>query len=566
MSHQEKQGKKPRVTGAPSDENSIFSFGSLGGDAAGSGEVDLRIAKEKDNWLDRFLEKAGDSCSSIVVKETRQSIKSRQFVWTFFATILITLIVTLFNLSDWSTASRLGQTLLMAYLVIMGLPLMIIVPLSVFQSLASEQNDGTLQLISITTMKPLQIVLGKLGSAALQIVIYMSVLAPCVTFTYLLRGVDIYQILASLSCGFGISLSLCCLGLVLASVSTTRMSAGVFQLFFVAILLVSAWMWSMLSWGLTAGFGFIDSEIGFFIAAWACAILSFAALFLVAATAQITFVSDNRSTYLRIAMLVQQTLFVAFCIGLMSVPWSNSPDTFHFMLLVALHYWLFMGSIMTATSPQLSNRARRSMPRTLLGSRLGGLLMPGPGRAYLFSWANGIFCCGLMVVYSFLFNTQDDTFGFVFLSVIYFSLYLSASYIFNRIVSGRSKEPFLAAGVLGLGLVMFMPSVVGTLLQSIDYQHSFFGRGFLACLNWYTANAMLDRGGGASGGLGWVAGILMVVIASLLTTGYAMLSSSREFIVSAIATPRHVLDEDRDFEKRDALGNKEEIIDDIFAD
>ena len=92
MSHQENQDKKPRMAVASSDENSIFSFGSLGGDAAGSGEVDLRIAREKDNWLDRFLEKAGDSCSSIVVKETRQSIKSRQFVWTFFATILITLL------------------------------------------------------------------------------------------------------------------------------------------------------------------------------------------------------------------------------------------------------------------------------------------------------------------------------------------------------------------------------------------------------------------------------------------------------------------------------------------
>ena len=161
-----------------------------------------------------------------------------------------------------------------------------------------------------------------------------------------------------------------------------------------------------------------------------------------------------------------------------------------------------------------------------------------------------MFCCGLVVVYSCMFSTQDETFPFVFLSVVYFSLYLSASYIFNRIVGGRSKETFLAAGLLGLGLVMFVPSIFGTLLQAFDYRNSLLGQGFLACFNWYSALDTLGRGSFS----GTVPGILMVVVISVLTTGYAMLSSAREFAVSAISTPRHVLDEDRDFEKRDALG------------
>jgi len=33
-----------------------------------------------------------------------------------------------------------------------------------------------------------QIISGKLGSAALQVLVYLSALAPCLAFTYLLRG------------------------------------------------------------------------------------------------------------------------------------------------------------------------------------------------------------------------------------------------------------------------------------------------------------------------------------------------------------------------------------------
>jgi len=45
---------------------------------------------------------------------------------------------------------------------------------------------------------------------------------------------------------------------------------------------------------------------------------------------------------------------------------------------------------------------------------------------------------------------------------------------------------------------------------------------------------------------------------------YAMLSACREFSVTAMATPAHVLEEDRDHALRNPLGQKEESIDDLF--
>ena len=102
------------------DEITIFSAGSLGGNASADGDVDLRIAVEKEGRLDPFVDKSSDRFSSILVKETRQATKSRHFVWTFFATIIITLVVTFVVLAEGSRSNQLGPTLLMGYLAVLG--------------------------------------------------------------------------------------------------------------------------------------------------------------------------------------------------------------------------------------------------------------------------------------------------------------------------------------------------------------------------------------------------------------------------------------------------------------
>lgn len=549
------------------EEVSVFSAGSMGGNSqsevpSASAGRDLRVAAEKQGRLDPWLEKMGDQFSSIMVKETRQAIKSRHFTWTFFATIIITLVVTFVIMSNESGNSALGQTLLMGYLVILGLPLMIIVPISTFQSLSAEHSDGTLQLISITTMKPSAIIIGKLCSAILQILIYLSVLAPCITFTFLLRGVDVYQIMASLLSAFGCSAALCSLGLAMGSISTTRMISAAMQLIFAGVLLMCAWMWALLAYGLSREFGSIPSDGSFWIAGWCCAILSTAMLLLVAATAQITFASDNRSTYLRVAMLVQQTLFIALMIGVYQ--YVSDIDAIEALTVVLLHYWLLQGSLMTIAPHQLSNRVRRTMPQTVIGRTLGGLMMPGPGRGYLFAWTNGMFGCAVATVLIVYFNSGSMSLEVIFLSLVYFSLFLSAGYIVNRFVKRHSPGAPIWIGVVGMGIVMFLPTVVVAILNSIDQRHEYFSRSFLSYANWYAALGQVQNSYQYNSYLGGFVGLASVVIAALSTTVYAMLSAAREFSVTAIATPDHVLKEDRDHALRNALGQMEETIDDIF--
>ena len=135
--------------------------------------------------------------------------------------------------------------------MILGFPLAIIIPYSAYRSLAREFEDGTLQMVSITTLRPYQIICGKLGSAMLQMITYMSVIAPCIVFTYMLRGVDLYQVMLGFSIAVIGCVSLCIVGLFLAGAARTRVLGLVVSLLMVIGLLLAYYMWCVYSWAST---------------------------------------------------------------------------------------------------------------------------------------------------------------------------------------------------------------------------------------------------------------------------------------------------------------------------
>ena len=213
---------------------SAIESASLGSKLADgdSKESNLIIAGEKTTALAKFNERLSEWCSSILVKETRQALKSRQFIWTYLALMICVGVWTVFGLASSRNQYDAGRDLLAGFWVILGFPLALIIPFSAYRSLSREFEDGTINLISITTMKPYQIVTGKFGSAVLQMLTYLSVLAPCICFTYLLRGISISQIVLGLLICVGGSICLTVLGLFLAGVFRSRtLGVGVSVLF-----------------------------------------------------------------------------------------------------------------------------------------------------------------------------------------------------------------------------------------------------------------------------------------------------------------------------------------------
>ncbi|MCO6455990.1 MAG: hypothetical protein J5I93_11890 [Pirellulaceae bacterium] len=354
--------------------------------------------------LERTLERASERLNPILVKEARQALKSRQFVVTFSLllcfgwgwTVLGILLLCLeMGLTGVAYAPS-GRFMLIGYYIVLAIPLLIVVPFSAFRSLAAEREDGTFELLSITTLSARQIVLGKLGSSLMQMLVYYSALSPCIAFTYLLRGIDIVTILLVLVYTFLASLMLSALGLLVATATRTMIWQVFLSVILLGILFAGAYMWSMFVIFFIIETPPLDDQY-FWIANLACVSFyaSFLLLFLEAAGSQLSFASDNRSTRLRWLMLAQQVLLI----GWVLYGWRQIDETEFLMVLSgwAAVYWGVTGSMMIGESGQLSPRALRELPQSFLGRTLLTWFNPGSGTGYVFAVSN-MFVCAVVAL------------------------------------------------------------------------------------------------------------------------------------------------------------------------
>ncbi|MFO0897644.1 MAG: hypothetical protein U0836_09515 [Pirellulales bacterium] len=357
----------------------------------------LAVASESTTahgWWTRaegWLERAGDRLNPILVKEARQALKSKQFVMTFALVLLASWF--------WSVGGMLwlgpdanyrptGQQMFFGYLVILGFPLIVVVPFGAFQSLSSEREDRTFELLSISTLKPWQFISGKLASAMLQMLVYLSAVSPCLAFTYMLRGIDILAILMMTGYVVLASLGFSALALLLATLTTEKHWQVV-----LSVLLILALMYCFMGGMATAsqmtGEVWAFDDVWFWVANAGAlsAYVSYLALVIAAAGAQLSFASDNRSTKLRVIMLLQQALWIGWFCGLW-LAWGMADASLYLFAAVPLLQWGALGALMTGESPHLSRRVQRSLPQSFFGRAFLTWFNPGPGTGYLFVVAN----------------------------------------------------------------------------------------------------------------------------------------------------------------------------------
>lgn len=361
---------------------------------------------QPDTWDRRLLSKLAkysDWLSPILVKEARQAMKSQQFTLTFYLLIALGWIWTISGSSLMLPGiyyAPWGTSLLIGYLYMLAIPLLLVVPFFAFRSLASETEDGTFELMSITTLSAWQIVWGKMTTALLQILVYFSALAPCIAFTYLLRGVDIFTIGITLGYSLFSSILLCAFSLMMATISTSRiwqsllsvvlvialLAAGVIYCFFMTMILFEG-----------SGIPYRDPDFWVGNAYYAAFSIAFSALFLLIATSQISFASDNRSTRIRIALTVLQWLicssfaqvyFTAYEPNSVGSVVDEGYVVMAAMVWISAIFWGIVGPFLSLETTTLSPRARRELPQSLLGRISFTWFNPGDGSGYIFTTVN----------------------------------------------------------------------------------------------------------------------------------------------------------------------------------
>ncbi len=346
------------------------------------------------------VERLGELLNPLLVKEVRQALKSRQFSITFTAVLCLSWL--------WSIAgvARLGPTvaygangpeIFFGYYLILAFPLILIVPYSAYRSLIAEREDNTYELVAITTLRPRQIVAGKLGSAVAQMTVYFSAVAPCLAFTYLLRGIDVPTIFWIMFYTFLASLGFSLCALLLATIAKEKHWQVMLAVVVVVILFYAftAGVASVHRLLIYARLPFTSADFWTQNLVFLSFYISTFALLYLAAAAQLTFSAENRSTPLRRTMLVQEILWVGW-IGYeifhaLSTNRASRGDvgpTCALAMFIAAVFWFVMGAFMTGEATQHSQRVNRRLPASTLGRALLTWFNPGPGTGYVFAVSN----------------------------------------------------------------------------------------------------------------------------------------------------------------------------------
>jgi hypothetical protein len=343
------------------------------------------------------IERGSDWLNPILVKETRQSLKSRQFVATFMLMLVASWLISVFGilLSGAGAEYRtLGGTFFFAYYVVLAVAVFIVVPFGAFRSLLSERDLHTWEVLSITTLKPRQIVWGKLLSSLVQIFIYYSAITPFMAFAVLLKGVDVPTIAFILVASLFWSMALSMIGLTISTFGSQRYWQVFLTLAMLGGLLLSLFFsLSLVGQGMLY-FEFDSPEFWWGTAVVASLLGAYCVLLLQVAIGQLTFDADNRTTSVRLAAAGVFWLAVAWVYagtslhGLWGIPAPPpSADISDFLvgftILAAIH-WFVIGLFTVTEIDVLSRRVRRNVGRFGVFRVFLAPLVPGGARGYLY--------------------------------------------------------------------------------------------------------------------------------------------------------------------------------------
>lgn len=508
----------------------------VGADAVGNG------------WLSRMAETLGDRLNPILVKETRQALKSKQFT-LWFVLLLIACWITTIGAIAWIGPSiyymSAGGYLLSVYYVILALPLLVVVPFTAYRSLSSENEENTRDLLEVSTLTPRQVVNGKLGSAVLQIVIYLSALAPCIAFTYLLRGVTLSTILLLLAYAVLASIGLSAIGLVLAAANRQKYTQVVMSVAFAGVLFSA---FSGLLYGAETVRGLDPSDLAsdgfwwFNLALFSLYATTLAVVYS-GAVSLATFSAANRSTALRVAVFAQQAVYVAWCAGLFvtAAQIGAGGRQFVFWLFApAPVYWFVVGALMTGESPTLSLRVRRRLPQSFLGRAFATGFNPGGGSGYVFA-ATNLIGLAILAVWCLTLPQDEELFKAILVATAYVLAYLGMG---RLAIHGLRK--LTEVSLLGCFLIQVLFALGGSSLPYVvDTISSRIRVSEIAWLNVWSPTWNIPRL--LNNQLGQARELTLFVTLGAITIAVILINlvmAGREARQLRVAAPRRVVEDD----------------------
>ena len=339
------------------------------------------------DWLD-------DRLNPIVVKELRQAVKSRLVV----SILMLFLGIQLFLLgiflvkreaqgdmgADWNA----GNEAFIIQQIILLWTIAIIIPAYAAVRLGAERSDQNVDLMFSSTLSPSSIIWGKFFATLLLGMLVFSTCAPFMTFTYLLRGIDIPTILFSLGMDLLVMLFNIMFALFLASLPGNRIMKFIYSFIGFILLVILTYRLSGASYALTEGLGFLDTVVEYWPVAlsFVAGVFALMGLFYSYAVAIISPPTSNRMFPVRLFLM---GLVVVSLGGSVISSYTVTPDAqtapiilFQFIVMPILCFQIW---ISICEREQIGPRVRRAIPRNFLLRPFAFLLFTGSAGGILFS-------------------------------------------------------------------------------------------------------------------------------------------------------------------------------------
>ena len=199
------------------------------------------------NRFGRWSARLADRCNPILVRVVRQELRNRTFVIVFVLLLTGAAIASLVAAavaanSTGAESGDLARGLFGNLAAGWAFSLLLVQPLGCFRAIAGERNDDTWDLVELTGMRPVRVVGGLLQASLVQGLLYTSALAPFMVMAYLLRGLDLIEVLFVLVAIPATGVACTALAVFMACLGPNKASRGALS----ALLgLGLIWLWCM---------------------------------------------------------------------------------------------------------------------------------------------------------------------------------------------------------------------------------------------------------------------------------------------------------------------------------
>lgn len=412
-----------------------------------------------------------DRLNPVLLKEIRQALRSRTFAILFPACLAVAVVIAVAVLVDSSHKENPGPDVFLPVFVVLEIAALGLVPFSAFQSMAGEWDEGSHDLLVLSHLSPGRIVLGKLLTAAVESALYFCAFLPLLLFTFLLRGVDVRDVLFLVCTLYVASLAMSCVALAAAGLSRVRflrvvLLAALAGLGFGALVVGAELAQQFVERGRGFGSGFAMDEL---------LVLTFTLIgsgliaFLFAAT-RIAHPEDDRSSGPRLAFTaILVAALAVFGFGLVGN--VSQRDLFEVASVMAV--CISIPAICFVTEAEkLPRRVRANVPAGAVRAIVAAPFLPGGGRGVL--WY--LLQLALIAIWAFAVSASvtpspvDNAKGWDaegaqrwFTLIAYFMVYVAGfSLLLRRFTekAGGRLIARLALPVLAL-LSMLLPALIG---------------------------------------------------------------------------------------------------------